>query len=88
MDTIKKYLGIILLLLCIFSAPLLFAAEKDEDPIVIMTLQIFNKHDDYDEKDIHIMYHAGRLRISIHGYNTLADIEHLLQTLEEALGQI
>ena len=45
-------------------------------------------HQILHERDIHIMYHAGRLRISIHGYNTPADIEHLLQTLEEALAQI
>jgi selenocysteine lyase/cysteine desulfurase len=37
--------------------------------------------------NIHIMTHAGRLRISLHGYNTMADVEKLLQTLEEALKQ-
>jgi selenocysteine lyase/cysteine desulfurase len=31
------------------------------------------------------MAHAGRLRIALHGYNTLDDVERLLQTLEEAL---
>jgi cysteine desulfurase/selenocysteine lyase len=36
-------------------------------------------------KDIHIMSHAGRLRVAIHGYNTMADIEYFLQALEEAL---
>ncbi len=35
--------------------------------------------------NIHVMAHAGRLRIALHGYNTMADVEHLLQTLEEAL---
>ena len=40
------------------------------------------------EKDIHIMSHAGRLRIAIHGYNTMDDIEFLLQSLEEALNQV
>jgi cysteine desulfurase / selenocysteine lyase len=35
--------------------------------------------------DIHVMAHAGRLRIALHGYNTSADVERLLHTLEAAL---
>src|SRR5262245_54831123 len=35
--------------------------------------------------NIHVMAHAGRLRISLHGYNTIADVERLLNTIEEAL---
>jgi selenocysteine lyase/cysteine desulfurase len=31
------------------------------------------------------MGHAGRLRVSLHGYNTPADVERLLQKLQEAL---
>ena len=42
-------------------------------------------HQALHDQDIHIMSHAGRLRIAIHGYNTMADIEHFLQALEEAL---
>jgi cysteine desulfurase/selenocysteine lyase len=38
--------------------------------------------------NIHVMVHAGRMRIAIHGYNTQADIDHLLQTLEEALHDV
>lgn len=34
---------------------------------------------------IHVMAHAGRLRIAIHGYNTLADVERLLTELKRAL---
>ncbi|MFN8454963.1 MAG: aminotransferase class V-fold PLP-dependent enzyme [Anaerolineae bacterium] len=40
------------------------------------------------EANIHIMAHARRLRVSIHGYNTLADVERFLQKLEEALTQL
>lgn len=39
-------------------------------------------------ENIHIMAHAGRLRIAIHGYNTMADIEKCLQKLEEALNYV
>jgi len=30
---------------------------------------------------VHIMHHAGRLRVAIHGYNTADDINHLLDVL-------
>lgn len=36
-------------------------------------------------RNIHIMAHAGRLRVAIHGYNTLADVEAFLKGLTEAL---
>jgi selenocysteine lyase/cysteine desulfurase len=35
--------------------------------------------------NIHLMAHAGRLRVSLHGYNTMADVERFLQKLAEAL---
>jgi len=40
------------------------------------------------ERNVHIMAHAGRLRVAIHGYNTAEDIDRLLRGLREALGQI
>jgi len=40
------------------------------------------------ERNIHIMAHAGRLRVAIHGYNTMADIEGFLKTLTEALAHV
>ncbi len=36
-------------------------------------------------RNIHLMSHAGRLRVAIHGYNTLADIETFLRELRTAL---
>jgi len=42
-------------------------------------------HQHLHAKNIHVMAHAGRLRIAIHGYNTQADIEMLLQELKAAL---
>jgi len=40
------------------------------------------------EQNIHIMAQAGRLRVAIHGYNTVQDIERLLRVLQETLGRI
>ena len=37
------------------------------------------------EQDIHIMAHAGRLRVAVHGYNTPADVETFLKALTEAI---
>lgn len=33
------------------------------------------------ESNIHIMCHAGRLRVAIHGYNTMTDVERFLRAL-------
>ena len=37
------------------------------------------------QRNVHIMSHAGRLRVAIHGYNTMEDVENLLDGLGEAL---
>ena len=37
---------------------------------------------------IHVMSHAGRLRIAIHGYNTSADIARFLRELTAALKSV
>lgn len=34
------------------------------------------------EKDIHVMHHAGRIRISVHGYNTAEDLDQLLAGMQ------
>jgi cysteine desulfurase / selenocysteine lyase len=36
-------------------------------------------------KNIHVMSHAGRLRVAIHGYNTAADVEQFIRELKAAL---
>jgi len=36
-------------------------------------------------QNVHVMYTAGRMRIAIHGYNTMGDVELLLSTLRSAL---
>jgi selenocysteine lyase/cysteine desulfurase len=42
-------------------------------------------HQRLHEQNIHIMSHAGRLRVAIHGYNTAEDIERFLRALTAAL---
>lgn len=42
-------------------------------------------HRQLREHNIHVMSHAGRLRIAIHGYNTAADIDRFLTELRQAL---
>ena len=39
-------------------------------------------------RDIHIMSTAGRMRVAIHGYNTMADIDLFLEALREALRRV
>jgi len=48
------------------------------------------KHKDYEAiniilkaENIHVMCHAGRIRIAIHGYNTESDVEKLVRTLQK-----
>jgi len=36
-------------------------------------------------RDIHVMCHAGRLRVSLHGYNTMRDVEAFLRELDGIL---
>ena len=38
--------------------------------------------------NVHIMHHAGRLRVTIHGYNTSGDIEAFLRALHEGLKDV
>lgn len=38
--------------------------------------------------NVHVMSHAGRLRIAIHGYNTADDVEALLRELKAALAAV
>ena len=50
------------------------------------------KHPDFEkinaslhDKNIHLMAHAGRMRVAIHGYNNQSDVEAMLTALKEAI---
>jgi len=40
------------------------------------------------KQNIHIMCHAGRLRVAIHGYNTASDIDRFIRSLWEVLKDV
>jgi len=42
-------------------------------------------HAALEEANVHVMHHAGRIRIAIHGYNTVEDVERLLGAMRGAL---
>ncbi|NLF68079.1 MAG: aminotransferase class V-fold PLP-dependent enzyme [Candidatus Anammoximicrobium sp.] len=45
-------------------------------------------HQYLHQRNIHLMSHAGRLRIALHGYNTADDVQTLLRELRTALKQV
>lgn len=40
------------------------------------------------QHDVYVMCHAGRLRVALHGYNTMEDVERFLKLLHEALAHV
>lgn len=42
-------------------------------------------HAALEKQEIHVMHHAGRIRVAVHGYNTGEDIERLLESIGESL---
>ena len=42
-------------------------------------------HQHLRDRDIHVMSHAGRLRVALHGYNRMPDVERLLRELAAAI---
>ena len=45
-------------------------------------------HAQLHARNIHVMSHAGRLRVAIHGYNTAADVDRFVRELADALRQV
>lgn len=45
-------------------------------------------HRQLHDKGIHVMSHAGRLRVAVHGYNTAADVERFVSELRAALAAV
>lgn len=44
-------------------------------------------HAEWVRENIHVLHQTGRLRLSIHGYNTVSDVECFLTTLRSALAR-
>jgi len=42
-------------------------------------------HAALEAADVHVMHHAGRIRVAVHGYNTAEDVERLLGVLRETV---
>ncbi|HKB01853.1 MAG TPA: aminotransferase class V-fold PLP-dependent enzyme [Gemmataceae bacterium] len=42
-------------------------------------------HAHLHSQGVHVMSHAGRLRVAIHGYNTMTDVERFVRSLRDAL---
>jgi selenocysteine lyase/cysteine desulfurase len=45
-------------------------------------------HRRLQEANIHVMHSSGRLRVSIHGYNTASDVEQFLEVLARILREV
>lgn len=45
-------------------------------------------HADLHGQGVHVMSHAGRLRVAIHGYNTAADVDRFVHGLADALRRV
>lgn len=58
--------------------------QPDNCPTGIIAFQHPNSdviHSSLLGKNIHVMHHAGRIRIAVHGYNTEEDVDRLLEGL-------
>jgi selenocysteine lyase/cysteine desulfurase len=44
-------------------------------------------HAALERENVHVMHHAGRIRIAVHGYNTREDIDKFLRILGQQLGK-
>jgi len=42
-------------------------------------------HNALEEREVHVMHHAGRIRLAVHGYNTAEDIDACLGAMREVL---
>ncbi len=45
-------------------------------------------HNELEAREIHVMHHAGRIRLAVHGYNTTEDIESCLTAMREIRDKI
>ena len=64
------------------------AAQRDGNASGILAIRHDRAdaiHATLEAAEVHVMNHAGRLRMALHGYNTAADVEKFLSELKGAL---
>jgi len=64
------------------------AAQRDGNASGILAIRHDRAdaiHATLEAAEVHVMNHAGRLRMALHGYNTVADVEKFLSVLKGAL---
>jgi cysteine desulfurase / selenocysteine lyase len=64
------------------------AAQRDGNTSGILAIRHDRAdtiHATLEAAEVHVMNHAGRLRMALHGYNTAADVEKFLSILKGAL---
>lgn len=64
------------------------AAQRDGNASGILAIRHDRAdaiHATLEAAEVHVMNHAGRLRMALHGYNTAADVEKFLSVLKGAL---
>lgn len=67
------------------------AAHQPDSPSGILAFRYPNTaalNAALEKENIHVMHHAGRIRIAVHAYNTAEDIKKLLGVLGDALKKI
>jgi selenocysteine lyase/cysteine desulfurase len=61
---------------------------QPENPTGILAFQhpqSAKLHDALEKANAHVMHHAGRIRMAVHGYNTEKDVDLLLEVLKKSL---
>ncbi len=64
----------------------LIKLDQTKNPTGIIAFkhpEVARFHAALEAADVHVMHHAGRIRVALHGYNTAEDVERLLSVLKD-----
>ena len=62
--------------------------DQERNPTGIIAFkhpEVARFHAALEAAEVHVMHHAGRIRVAVHGYNTAEDVERLLAVLGECV---